>query len=251
MNKRYLVPALSLALIALPISGYSKQTSDLDTSSPSLQQADAQGMQRVSKDQLQKSFTAQDLIGKEIKDIKGETIGSVSDVSLPELAYIQSAWPEENGASSLSDLPASDSLADAEAPAKETMVYISVGGLLGIGDDIVAVPAKRISFDHSEKQYFISADKQDVVALAKDEPAASQTLYSAKQTFVSDVEAVRSAFKDIEKQAGLENLTIEETDGSIVLSGNVDSESSKRIAEKVARNETDMEIQNNISVSQQ
>ena len=79
------------------------------------------------------AFKASDVIGKTLHNPKGEAIGEVEDLVI------------EN-----------DEVLSA---------IVSVGGTLGVGDKLVAVPARELQFSHDDSTWHIGMSKAQLEAL--------------------------------------------------------------------------------------
>lgn len=156
----------------------------------------------------------------------------------------------------------------------EAVVFISVGGVFGIGDDLVQVPAKKISYDSSEEHFVLQGHTVDeVTSIAQkgqsnfDEndyyadnwyeynmygaygyPYRSETVRGMRD-FGSDEETIRNAFQNDSTLASASNIIqINEKNDEIVLKGTVRSELLKRRAEELAKRETTLDVTNNLKV---
>lgn len=254
-------------------------------------------MRRIVKESLDRQVTAKDLIGASVYDSAGEKIGDIADIGMHGLlsqeaaqayrsahtedeisttpgatssTYSRADQTEMAARSERSDLERqSDKLKnEAEKASKDwsskmgmgsdATVFISVGGLWGIGDDIVAVPANSLSYDSAEEQFTLSASKSQVVALAEQDPSElnddfswndeeSQD-YSAKQSFDEDISSIREAFASDSALESENYITITTRDDKIVLEGQVSSDSAKERAEQLAEDHTDMDVKNSLKV---
>ncbi|MDQ8185832.1 BON domain-containing protein [Pelagicoccus sp. SDUM812002] len=156
----------------------------------------------------------------------------------------------------------------------EAVVFISVGGVFGIGDDLVQVPAKQITYDSSEERFVLQGHSVDeVTSIAQkgqsnfDEndyyadnwyeynmygtygyPYGSETVRGMRD-FGSDEETIRDAFQnDSTLSSASTSIQINEKNDEIVLKGTVRSESLKQRAEELAKRETTLDVTNNIKV---
>ncbi|MDQ8204017.1 PRC-barrel domain-containing protein [Pelagicoccus sp. SDUM812003] len=252
MKYPHIITSTALAIALVTTAGHAGKDKHKDEMHDSI----TGKMKRVTQESLDQQFTAQDLIGKSIYDSQGEKIGSVTDFSLPSHASFQKM---QNSQQHSDKSQKDDWTQHLPSLGEETTVFISVGGLLGVGDDIVAVPASAISFDSLEERFTLPTSKEQVVALAEQEPydenladnsEYSDSRYSAKQSFDSDIDAIRQAFNQSQSEDNeLANLSLETDGDKLILSGQVSSATTKRRAESIAREHTDMSIENSIRVS--
>lgn len=158
----------------------------------------------------------------------------------------------------------------------EAVVFISVGGIFGMGDDLVQVPASKISYDSSEERFVLQGHSVDEVAeIAEadeknfneddyytdnwnntsatgygmyDVPYSENTARGMRD-FGSDKEMIRSAFdNDNTLSSHSDSIEINEKDGEIVLTGKVKSTEAKQRAEELAKRETTLDVTNKIKV---
>lgn len=205
-----------------------------DDMKPQSSQSGAANMRRINQEKLDQQFTAKDLIGATVYDSAGERIGSIADFSSDSLST-----RFQNRSAGGSPASAQDAMA-----LSGPTIYISVGGLLGIGDDIVAVPAQSVSFDAENERFTLDATKQDVETFAQAEPAEEDE-YSAKQSFDSDISSIESALQQDER---LTDVSISRKDEKLVLKGSVQSQSDKQRAQSLAESQSDLEIDNKIEI---
>lgn len=249
-------------------------------------------MHRVTQESLDRQITAKDLIGASVYDSAGEQIGNIADISVKKLvskdtakSYGQSnrdndnSWDADNDSSlsadrnqrnsqsadnnrglsadqnkrsSLSDRNSMGSMMGNLSGSQAT-AFISVGGLWGIGDDIVAVPVNSLSYDESEKRFTLNASKEAVVALAEERPTDfsedyNDATYSAKQEFDEEVNEIRDAIRQDKDLMAHRGIMVSSESDQIVLYGNVTSEDAKERAEELAEKHTDKDIKNSITV---
>ncbi|MDQ8186219.1 BON domain-containing protein [Pelagicoccus sp. SDUM812002] len=268
MNTLRLVPATLAALCLATTGAYAKsETKDKDgykhSQSSTLSEMD---IRRVTQDSLDRQTTAKDLIGASVYDSSGEKIGDVADISIAGLTLGKSH--------SDSDLMGSDNDMESKQSSSQygqnkdmkdsqnamsaqwgqrgqATAFISVGGVFGIGDDIVAVPANSLTWDAAEERYTLAASKQQIVALAEQDPIDMEddNTYSAKQSFDDDTSMIRNAFQSDKNKKDLSGIMVEKEDNRIVLRGTVRSEDAKEHAADLAEQHSDLKIVNSINVS--
>jgi hypothetical protein len=61
-------------------------------------------------------------------------------------------------------------------PTTEPVVYISVGGVLGVGGDNIRVPASALDWNAEKECFQLGMNKDDFVAIAKPQEQASTTI---------------------------------------------------------------------------
>ncbi|MDQ8181082.1 PRC-barrel domain-containing protein [Pelagicoccus sp. SDUM812005] len=231
----------------------------------------SQRMHRVTQDSLDRQVTAKDLIGASVYDNAGEKIGDIADIGISGLPSSLNKGHmdkdrKENKGTHLPDANSQWGELDQSMQSQSSMrsqsmqgqgrvtAFISVGGLFGIGDDIVAVPANELSWDARKERFTLASTKSQVVALAEQEPIDfdsaddSQGYYSAKQSFDDDVTLVRGALISGDNATDLASVTVEKKDDRIVLKGTVKSEEAKKRAAELAEENSDLQIENSIKV---
>jgi PRC-barrel domain len=81
------------------------------------------------------AFKASDVIGETLHDPRGEAIGEVADLIVENDAVLSAV--------------------------------ISVGGTLGVGDKVVAVPARELQYSHENDTWFIQMTQSQLEELPK------------------------------------------------------------------------------------
>lgn len=256
--------AAAIAALSL-ITTQSFAKEDVHKSSKESDHGDLASMQirRVTQDSVDQRFTANDLIGASLYDSSGETIGNIADISISGLDLgkklghskkMKSMDKQSKNSWESKDKKSEDWSQDSSSRSPgQVTAFLSVGGLFGIGDDIVAVPVEQISWDSSEERFTLSTSKTEIVALAEQDPVdfedeTDNVYYSSKQTFDDDAISVRHALQAEENQKELAGVMVEENDETIVLRGVVRSEDAKELAAKIARENSGREIENSIEV---
>lgn len=262
MKTSQIIPTTITAIAILTTGAYAGSDSKKmsDHSSMSGQTSELE-MHRVTQESLDSQLTAKDLIGAAVHDSSGERLGTVADIGLSSLSGDLKKQHRDQMKSEDKDYASKDSMkkdskkdswskTDKMGHSSEVTAYISVGGLFGIGDDIVAVPASKISWNESEEQYTLNVSKDQFVALAEQDTmdAAEDEMYSAKQSFEQDADMVRNAFQSGATQMDFSRVQVETKDDQIVLSGTVKDEETKKQAETLAGQHSEMDIENKIKV---
>lgn len=144
----------------------------------------------------------------------------------------------------------------------EPRVYISVGGLWGIGDDLVSVSASQLSFDSAKDRFVLAANKAEVVALAENDqqsgyaagsaarPGAGSTA-AGKQQFSDEAAKVQNALQSGAATRSFAHKVTVTSDGEDVeLRGTVSSEEQHQQILQAARQATSSRIDDKIEVNE-
>jgi hypothetical protein len=184
-----LLPAATLAQTspAFPSTGSSGSQSQGQYGQPAYgtaaQSPAAGSVARVNEDQLSRTFTARDLIGKNVFNHEGERLGTINDVSLSK------AWVERFGA------PNRDQSSDQQGQQRQQRqqpfgspgssssyspssgsdltVYVSTGGVLGLQGrfgvraDWVAVSADALMYDRHNDRFILNLPQAQFTAIAQ------------------------------------------------------------------------------------
>lgn len=153
--------------------------------------ANTADFQRVSKDAIDNQVTAKDVIGQAVYGSDGEKLGDISDLTVSSefqaARMAQAATRADRdtlgadrtpgtgtGATADTGIGAAEREAgDAWSAAKsmvgmeEPHAIISVGGVLGVGDDLVAVPLSALEYDSAEERYTLNVQKSEFVSIAE------------------------------------------------------------------------------------
>jgi hypothetical protein len=226
----------------------------------------AASISRVSKDAVKHTFTARDLIGAPVYDMAGEKIGDISDIDLQ--GAISGDLASAYNADKSADERTTPAAGTTEANRPRTMssvpsafanatVFVSVGGLWGVGDDLVSVPASRLRYNSSRDRFEISASKADVVALAKaEDPAkyaadANRSATSAgKQSFTEEARRVQSALASDPETSAFASKVSVTTDGEdIQLNGTVDNREQRSRIVSAAKRATSLNVEDKLEVA--
>lgn len=266
--------AISASMVAAAAAADSSSKSSMKSDS-SMKSGPLSNIQRTSQESLDRQATAKDLIGSSVYDQAGEKIGDIADISLKHslsselVSGIMSKNAEGGSWSGLSDTQRAqssskkDSMRDSvkslgSAARGDLIVFLSVGGLFGIGDDLVSIPASSLTYDAAQDRFTLAASKEEVVQIAQadteDDYAAGYSSgdegdFSASQQWNDDAYSVRQALLD-DSQLGTEAamITVTSEGDKLVLRGTVSSDDHKDRAEEVAENATELDIDNSIEV---
>jgi hypothetical protein len=288
-----LVAAAALALTGSLQAQNSGSTTPAAGSS-SMNSPSLDNISRVSKSAVKHQFTAKDLIGAAVYDRAGEKIGDITDLAyggafpaslsnaynlnrnepdakdatrMPGASTAPGSYTPTTPSPSTTDRSSTRSGPDrmsSTAPMTNTMasasdvrVFISVGGLWGIGDDLVSVRASELSFNAAEDRFELAASKADVVALAEQDEAPGYASGSSptdatragKQQFADEAAKVRNALEvDTLTSSYAYKVTVTSDGDDIQLRGTVDTEEQHQQILKTARAATtnDVEDENQV-----
>jgi hypothetical protein len=140
-------------------------------------------IKRVERAELDNRLTASDLIGKDVIGSDGEKIGTVKDLSLA--AVLPSSFEERGRAAasadsrpttrasspttSASSATSTSSLSGASTSdsSNDVIVYVAVGGVMGVGGDLVSVPASQLRFDAQTEQLRMDRSSTEITTIAQ------------------------------------------------------------------------------------
>jgi osmotically-inducible protein OsmY len=267
-SQRYLTLLATTSLVlAGPMGAQSNRPS---TSADKHKDANAD-ISRVTKDSVKHRFTAKDLIGAAVYDPAGEKIGDVADIDLqgavPGTLADAYNMAEMDGRTTATDTASSDAsrasgalsraVSDAKARLGQATVFLSVGGLLGIGDDLVSIPVSELNYNAASDRFELARAKADIVALAENKgsdtyasdssmPAATR---AGKQSFADEATRVKNALaSDPQTSAFASKVTVTATDDALELRGMVDNKEQQKRLVEAARRATSLDIEDNIEV---
>lgn len=183
--------------------------------------------------------------------------GSMSDSSArPGASSSTSTTGSRSASDALGD--SSRTYAGMDSSLHGATVFISVGGLWGIGDDLVSAPLSMLNYNTSEERFELASTKAQVVALAEgDSDIASyadtslnqSSTAAGKQAFGDEATRVRSALRaDPQVAAFANNIHVTSKGDSLEISGTVSSEQQKKLVLDCARRATSMEIEDELDV---
>jgi hypothetical protein len=168
MKNRHLTTIVVASSLMLPFAAFGGDKSKTDkhnetkasTSSwserniqPSSSHAD---IKRVDRDKLDSKLTAKELIGKEVVDMNGERLGSIHDIGLAQ------ALPDEFRAGE----SAEGATGIGATQNNSIHLYVAVGGVMGLGSDIVSVPADRFGFDRENDRLTLDIPEDQFSSIA-------------------------------------------------------------------------------------
>lgn len=272
MKTRNALPTMAITLALVTSAGFAADNKDksMKDSSWSQSKSDSSGnIQRINKDSLQRQVTANDIIGASVVDEQGEKIGDITDISIRGLvsestaAGIKQSEVDSDEPINQDEESASSRMGDMMSrmtggSGSQATAFISVGGLFGVGDDIVGVPLEDLRYDQQQDNFVLSTPKDEVVALAEQEAqdyeeaysdwGGSDSDYSAKQEFDSEAGQIRQAIREDTDLRLDPGIMVSAEDDEIVLEGVVSSEESKQRAEEIAKQHTDKDVKNSLKV---
>ena len=114
-------------------------------------------IKRMDRDKLDSKLTAKELIGKEVVDMNGERLGSIHDIGLAQ------ALPNEFRESERSE---GSTTTTSAVQNNSINLYVAVGGVMGLGADIVSVPADRFGFDRENDRLTLDIPEDQFSAIA-------------------------------------------------------------------------------------
>jgi len=153
------------------------------------------GIRRVSKDEVENQPTAKHVIGQAVYSSDGKKLGDISDLTISsdfqaaQMAGIARRAGSDSTATTTtaSDVARSDATSRRKDASKdwssaknmtvgsETQAIISVGGVLGVGDDLVSVPVSALNYDSSEERFTLSVTKDEFLAIAEKPSVSSNS----------------------------------------------------------------------------
>ena len=241
---------------------------------------------RVNQDQRSRTFTARDLIGKNVHNHEGERLGTINDVALSR-AWVERFGPPEGVAT------AGTSTTAALEPNSDLLVYISTGGVLGLQGrlgvraDWVSVSADHLLFDRNNDRFILNMPHEQFSAIAQGRagdvyagtspgtypstppPPSSRsgsigsgTIGSAPATTTGtiggsnvgdgpgrDLRRIEDALTNNSDLRGRSRIQVSHTGTAVQLSGEVETAELLRRAGDIARQHTDLEVRNYLEVA--
>lgn len=137
--------------------------------------AGAGALQRVTKDSLDNQITAKGLIGKNVHDSSGDKIGEVEDIVLDasQLSQLAGAFADRDAnrtaavgsASARSDLGSQADSMISGAMSGGPAAIVSVGGVMGMGQDLIRVPLSQFRYDASEDRVTLDVSREQIASI--------------------------------------------------------------------------------------
>jgi hypothetical protein len=170
MKNRPLTTIVVASSLMLPFAAFGGDESKIDkhtekraisSSNWSERSSGHADIKRVDRDKLDSKLTAKELIGKEVVDMNGERLGSIHDIGLAQVLpnEFRAVETATDSASGLSAMPNNNSI----------NLYVAVGGIMGLGADIVSVPADRFGFDRENDRLTLDIPEDQFSAIADDD----------------------------------------------------------------------------------
>jgi osmotically-inducible protein OsmY len=301
MNPRHFTSLVAAGVLLLPAAAFAQtspafpSTGSSGSSSPgqygqpaygtASQHPAAGSVARVNQDQLSRTFTARDLIGKNVFNHEGERLGTINDVGLSR------AWVERFGAPNReqsSDQQGqqpfsspSGSSAYSQSSGSDLTVYVSTGGVLGLQGrfgvraDWVAVSADALMYDRHNDRFILNLPQAQFTAIAQGRSstegfaqgqssyptygsgsgtigAGSSSSGSMNQGQIgrssADVRQIENALANHHDLRGRSRIQVSHAGNAIQLSGVVDNVDLLRRAGDIARQQTNLEVRNMLEV---
>ncbi len=274
MKRRNLTTIVVATSLMLPMAAFANagegQKRDQEKASPSraewksdkahLKSAAHADFQRVDRESLESKMTAQELIGKTVVGSDGQRLGAIHDIGFAH--FLPSEFQGDAKSTTAQD--------------RGLNFYVAVGGVLGVGADIVSVPAERFGFDQENDHLTLDVTEDQFTAIAKPDTAEREFASSAAGTTWTtgpdgtamamsedgltgartdvaatsdheDVELIEKALKaDSDLNEVADDIRVTRSGDAIVLSGDVPSESQKHRIVELARSHTDREVRDQI-----
>ncbi|MDQ8204729.1 BON domain-containing protein [Pelagicoccus sp. SDUM812003] len=185
MKIKYTIQTLAIASLAIAINPI--MAGDKTSAVPgdqSWSSGSGGDVARVSEDYLDQISTAKNILGSSVYDGAGEKIGDVKDISLGYKLHSVAGLQGNDKSGKRSSDSAIDSnknhLEDSNSRYATnenannrpgSYVFISVGGLMGIGDDVVRVPMSSLTRSAEDKDHLVlqGYSKENIVAIAEQE----------------------------------------------------------------------------------
>lgn len=282
MKNKYTLLTLALASLTVTVNPVmaADETSDV-IGDRSWSSAFSGDVTRVPEDYLDQITTAKNIIDCSVYDEAGEKIGDVKDISLGfklhSMAGIQ-ANDKTDGQTSkyaIGDKKDPDNIYNSIGHNASGMannnptpyVFISVGGLMGLGDDVVRVPLRSLSRSDKDKNHLVLQrySKDKVVAIAKLDPKDFDTKDYEYDHVLSATSRSKIVWADSFDTTNTRKALIAEDrlgatdadriivgrDGeNVILSGSLNTETQKKKAGDITKKNTEMPVKNQINVNQ-
>lgn len=165
--------ACATAVVALPVGLMAQATVNTAPTEKGGVESNVDAL-RVDDQAVTQDLTAKDFIGQTVVDRNGEKVGDIADIGLGAGFFVsQTSVPlEEKEQSSIDghvsgmERPSGDQDIGRSMNAEPT-VYISVGGVLGVANDHVRVPASALNWNTADKCFQLNVEKASIEALAE------------------------------------------------------------------------------------
>ena len=173
--------ALHLVLLAASSAVYAQ------TSGATSSHASSPPVRRATEVTLDQQVTAKDLIGREVYDRQNDHIGEIVDVALGGVVPVELKHalaknkdgyaPTQRDATDRQHQPEPTKPSDRERddqPGKERVqafatstVFISVGGVLGVGADLVRAPLSALRYDRRHDHIVLDLSSEELRSVLK------------------------------------------------------------------------------------
>lgn len=143
--------------------------STVSSSYQSNSQNNDKNIERITKDQLKSRLTAKDLIGKKVVDSDGKDVGEIKDIGLASVLPddMKKSSQNQGGQNNAIARAANEVGQLATRSTKDVNVFVSVGGFMGIGDDLVPIPAQQLKRDGDKFKVDMTRDHLKEIAKKK------------------------------------------------------------------------------------
>lgn len=259
-----------------------RHASDEHGSKTHLKTAGAENVEvrRISEAAMNNEFTAKDLIGRAVHDSSGSKLGDITDLGLAGVVDQELAKKLNHDATAAMQGQGAGQSGwkDAMSSAKRSLTggsavaYISVGGLFGVGDNIVAVPVESLAFDRGNDRFTLNVSKDQFVAIAEQRTSAADEDSQPRATTAprsqvagpdapaarsmptesatSEIVRIQSAFRgDSLLRDSASRIEIKASGDDLLLTGTVASEAEKERALRVAKQNSSRTIKDQLRVS--
>jgi hypothetical protein len=122
-------------------------------------------IQRVEQDQIQQRFTARDVLGKQVVNHDGDRLGTVNDFALGQDLTNRFGASEQQFEGQAAGLQADD-----------IRLYLSIGGVLGMGANYVEVPADSLVYDRDNDRFILDIPQDRLSAIVDGQDQDQQDL---------------------------------------------------------------------------
>jgi len=244
-------------------------TATMETGQTSTEWKSTANVQRLSTSELEALNTAKDLIGKSVYDLSGERIGSVIDFSVPQEVtnpYSMRTPARPMNATQEKEHALAPMGPDAKTPGMgrpltdhdhmlipntaqhfSQRTFISVGGVMGLGDEIISIDNRDLRFDTELDGYVVNQNESDLLAMADQNMSLPepQNYSPASQNWNQEVSAIRTA---LSSNTDFQRVTVTQRGKDLILEGTVKNNETRQRAYELAADATSQKLQNHIRI---
>jgi hypothetical protein len=233
--------------------------------------------QRLTNASAERQFTARDLLGRDVYDSRGDKIGQVNDIELGSgfshqlaLALGQNLSKQDPRRERMAQNPGGAVSSSPTRKAQpldqpgEAAVFVAVGGVLGIGDNLIRVPASALRHDGESDRLILDITKDEISRLTKSDDASSTgnapTNAAGSSATLSDSRVVPGRDRRILQEAIANEPTLREiadrinitvNDSDVVVFGTVRSQAERTAVIGLIEKHTDKPVRDKLTVSAQ